>query len=106
MRRAVTLSAPILAHVGEREADTNNAELAKSAKDVADLPFARGVMVSTTLAASSTTTITHKLGKTPQGWIPCGWSGAGGFYEASKDSRSLKITNSTATDIKLQLWVY
>ena len=104
---AGNLPASLLSHLEDRGANQAKDELGKLSRILGKIPLLRGTFHTITLTPSGSTTIEHKLGRTPQGWIVCGVTGApASIYETSSDASYLRLTNTTASTLTVRIWVF
>lgn len=108
MRPTVDIfGAALLGHIEDPTTNRAKDELAKSGKDLARVPFLRGSMIDVTIAATSSERLTHKLGRTPQGWIKCGVTGGpDSIYETDRNARTITLQNDEVVDITIKVWVF
>jgi hypothetical protein len=85
--------------------DTTVEELAKTAREAADVPLLRGHHLRVTIPAGGTVAIPHKLGRTPRYWQDCGRRGGCLYWEIRRDSRVLELQSADPVDIELDLLV-
>lgn len=102
-----TLAAVLAPHLPDSKTNQAKDELSKLGKDLSKIPMLRGASHTLTIPASSTASLNHGLGRTPQGWIVCGITGGSpAFYETSSNKRAISFVNTLATDVVVRLWVF
>jgi hypothetical protein len=102
-----SFAASLLGHITDPTTNRAKDELAKPGQDIARVPFVRGAMHEVTVAAASAERLTHKLGRTPQGWIVVDVEGgANTVYRTGWDVRVITLQNDSAIDITLKVWVF
>lgn len=77
---------------------------------VTKTPILQGQLHTIALAASASGRILHGLGRRYRGWIIVGVdnSGAGDVYDSNSSDKSkfLELTNGSANDLNLTVWVF
>lgn len=63
-----------------------------------------GIPLSNIAVATTPTIISHKLGRTPLGYIITSKNGPGDIWDTARDSKTITLTSSAA--VTCAIWVY
>lgn len=88
----------------ERTVDQFQSNVEKFLRQLTPNIFLKGVLIEDVSVTTAATTINHKLGKQPQGWLILDQDTNATVWRTSWDSES--ITLDTSANCTITLWVF
>lgn len=91
--------------VPDRIVAQNFDRIADFLRMLASTPFADGVLLQD-ISVNGATSVPHRLGRLPRGWIELAPGGSARVYETRSERSATVLVLNAASAVTIDLWVY